>query len=217
MGDESESDISSLEDNSPPPKKLARRDKSKPQKKPKNTAKTETKAKSSSPTKSQSPQTKVDASDSELSSLIDDTPKSKKVKSMKNTSKAQKPSKSKITKGNTKDENLDPIEAEIKSLQGWLLKCGIRKLWHRELAPYKTSKEKVAHLKQMLKDVGMVGRYSLDKARKIKDRRELELDLEAVQDFSKKFGAEGNRKGGVTAMQALQDVGFDMEDGEETD
>jgi hypothetical protein len=189
----------------------------KQQPKSKNITKQEKNAKSS-PTKSQSPPKRVDESDSDMSSLIDDIPKPKKTKNVKaSTTKAEKPTKSKITKGKAKDESLDPKDAEIKSLQGWLLKCGVRKLWHKELAPYDTQKEKIAHLKQMLKDVGMGGRYSQEKARQIKEQRELAADLEAVQDFSKHFGAKGERENRGGAIQALQDMGFNIEDGEETD
>jgi len=42
----------------------------------------------------------------------------------------------------------------------------------------------------MLADVGMAGRYSNERARKIKEERELAADLEAVQQGAKAWGAE---------------------------
>ncbi|CAD0040913.1 unnamed protein product [Aureobasidium pullulans] len=42
----------------------------------------------------------------------------------------------------------------------------------------------------MLKDAGMDGRYSEQKANTIKERRELEADLEAVQQGNKQWGNE---------------------------
>lgn len=89
---------------------------------------------------------------------------------------------------------MTPDEAEIKRLQGWLVKCGIRKLWHRELAAYDNPKAKIRHLKDMLKDAGMDGRYSVEKARAIKEQRELAADLEAVTEGAKIWGHEGDDK-----------------------
>jgi hypothetical protein len=88
------------------------------------------------------------------------------VEDPKPTGKRQKATQKKTTKRKTKgattkqDLSVDPVQEEIKRLQGWLVKCGIRKMWSRELAPYGTSKDKIKHLKEMLKDAGMDGRYS---------------------------------------------------------
>lgn len=123
-------------------------------------------------------------SDSEMSVLIDDGPPRKRAKPDKSAQtkrKAAKPKPSKV-------DALTPQEAEIKRLQGWLLKCGIRKLWHKELASYDTPSEKIRHLKDMLRDAGMEGRYSVEKARQIKERRELAADLEAVTEGNKAWG-----------------------------
>ena len=144
---------------------------------------------------------KEDVSESELSSLIDEPPPKKKhqKKSPSNkptrAEKFAKPAKANPSK--SKDlKDLDPQEAEIKRLQGWLVKCGIRKLWHKELAPYDTSRAKIDHLKNMLKDVGMDGRYSVEKAGKIKEQRELAAELDAVQEGAKRWGqVDSNEEG----------------------
>ena len=44
----------------------------------------------------------------------------------------------------------------------------------------------------MLKDVGMEGRFSEQKATAIKERRELAADLEAVQEGAKQWGHESD-------------------------
>ncbi|OJD37062.1 transcriptional regulator [Diplodia corticola] len=123
-------------------------------------------------------------SDSDMSVLLDEPPKKKQQKKGAST-KASKPANNK-SKSNDKD--VDPQEAEIKRLQGWLIKCGIRKLWGKELKPFETPKAKISHLKDLLKDAGMEGRYSVEKARQIKERRELAADLEAVQEGAKRWG-----------------------------
>ncbi|KAI4748572.1 hypothetical protein E4T50_01159 [Aureobasidium sp. EXF-12298] len=129
-------------------------------------------------------------SESEMSVVLDEAPpKRKKSTSAGPKTKAQPKAKSAKAAAKPSAE-LSEEEQTIKRLQGELLKCGVRKLWHRELASYDTPRAKIGHLKQMLKDVGMVGRFSEQKAKAIKERRELEADLEAVQEGAKQWGNE---------------------------
>lgn len=148
---------------------------------------------SMSRTASSSEQPEVEAdndSSSELSSVIDDLPppaKTKKASISKNaTSKSSKSFTSKSKPKATSD--ISPEAEEIKRLQGWLVKCGIRKVWGKELKPYDTPKAKIAHLKSMLAEAGMTGRYSNDKAAQIKEARELAADIEAVQEGNERWG-----------------------------
>lgn len=136
-------------------------------------------------------------SESEMSVVLDEAPpKKQRKKSASAGPKAKAAPKAKATKASDKPAKEEtPDEAEIKRLQGWLVKCGIRKLWHRELAPYDAPKAKIKHLKEMLKDAGMDGRYSEPKAKAIKERRELEADLEAVQEGAKQWGNESGDDG----------------------
>jgi hypothetical protein len=139
----------------------------------------------------------AEGSESEMSVVLDEAPKKQRKKSASTGTKAKVAPKAKATKASakpTKEET--PDEAEIKRLQGWLVKCGIRKLWHRELAPYDAPKARIKHLKEMLKDAGMDGRYSEPKAKAIKERRELEADLEAVQEGAKQWGNESGDEEG---------------------
>jgi hypothetical protein len=132
-----------------------------------------------------SKQATKDLSESELSELIDEEPKRKPKK------RIDKPKDSKKrTKKTTKSSDLDPDAEEIKRLQGWLVKCGIRKVWGKELGPYQTSKEKIRHLKGMLSDAGMTGRYSIEKASQVREKRELEADLEAVKEGDRLWGTK---------------------------
>ncbi|KAH0096980.1 hypothetical protein KCU66_g16050, partial [Aureobasidium melanogenum] len=126
-------------------------------------------------------------SESEMSVVLDEAPPKRK-KSTSAGPKTKTQPKAKATKAAAKPSELSEEEQTIKRLQGELVKCGVRKLWHRELASYDTPRAKIGHLKQMLKDVGMVGRFSEQKAKAIKERRELEADLEAVQQGAKQWG-----------------------------
>ncbi|KAK8183177.1 hypothetical protein HDK77DRAFT_303742 [Phyllosticta capitalensis] len=173
--------------------------------------------------KSSEPSDKTADSESELSSLLDEAPPPKAKRQKKSASVEKKPAKTKVTKVKQEKE-VDPQDAEIKRLQGWLVKCGIRKVWGKELKPFTTPREKISHLKGMLKDAGMDGRYSVEKARQIKERRELAADLEAVQEGNKKWGqsdSEGEDAKGRPRRRlarGLKDLeGLIDEDGEESD
>jgi hypothetical protein len=138
----------------------------------------------------------VEDDESDLSSVIDDLPPKKKRSSKPKSSSpsASSKSKPKAQKSNktASKPDLSPDEEEIKRVQSWLLKCGIRKLWHRELAPYATPKEKIKHLKSMLEEVGMTGRFSAEKARQIKESRELAAELEEARKFNEQWGQAGS-------------------------
>jgi len=117
---------------------------------------------------------------SDLSSVIDDPkPKKKRQKqpapstSTKSRTKSKSASKDepsaeivKLTSSKSAANNasktatrLSPDEEEIKRLQSQLLRCGVRKLWHRELSGYSTARAKISRLRIMLEDVGMTGRF----------------------------------------------------------
>ena len=160
-------------------------------------------------------------SESEMSEVLDEVPPSKKKgqKAPATSKKEKKPVKTKPKD----DANIDPQEAEIKRLQSWLLKCGIRKMWYKELAPYTSPKAKINHLKSMLKDAGMDGRYSVEKAKQIKEDREFKAELEAVQEGAKQWGEttvteEDERKPRRRLAKGLKELDFLGDDeGEETD
>lgn len=170
----------------------------------------------------------ADNSDSELSVLIDNEPAPKKKRKSKDSSTKPKTS---ATKSSTKakPDAEDPDQAEIKRLQGWLVKCGIRKLWGKELKPYESPKAKAKHLRDMLAKAGMSGRYSIEKANQIKEARELAADIEAVQEGAERWGAEDEEGGRAEKdddadarparrlVRGAKNYDFLSSDGEETD
>ncbi|KAL8696087.1 MAG: hypothetical protein Q9201_007833 [Fulgogasparrea decipioides] len=162
-------------------------------------------------------------SESDLSSLIDECPKPKK-RSRKASSEKPKPRKKEVSKsGKTAQQPTDPDTEEIKRLQGWLVKCGIRKMWFKELAPYDTPKAKIRHLKDMLAEAGMTGRYSQEKATHIREERELRADLADVQAGNKQWGKveledENGGKPRRRLARGLQELDFlGDKDGDDTD
>ena len=122
-----------------------------------------------------------------MSDVIDEEPKPKRrIKGTTEPKKKGEPKKRGPKP--SKSEDVDPEAEEIRRLQGWLVKCGIRKVWGRELKSHETPKEKIRHLKGMLSETGMTGRYSIEKANQIRETRELHADLEAVQEGAKRWG-----------------------------
>lgn len=166
-----------------------------------------------------------DASDDEMSEVLDEAPKAKGRKRRSDSGKPRAKKTETTNRKKSSEQSTDPDADEIKRLQGWLIKCGIRKMWHRELAPYDDSKAKIGHLKKLLADAGMTGRYSIEKANQIKEERELRADLEAVQEGAKAWGKaesegedEASSRPKRRLARGLQELSFlNDEDGEETD
>lgn len=177
------SPLSSVIDDEPPPPKKQRKPKAAPAKKTKAAVEDD------------------DGDSSELSSVIDDEPPAKKKRKSKESAgkkAAAAPAKGgaprKSGGGGGGGEDADPDEAEVKKLQGQLVKCGVRKIWGFELKGCGgDAKAKVRHLRGMLRDVGMDGRFSEAKAREIKERRELAAELEAVNEMNDLWGVGGRR------------------------
>ncbi|TDZ48218.1 hypothetical protein CTRI78_v008364 [Colletotrichum trifolii] len=128
----------------------------------------------------------VDDTTSELSDVIDEPPKPKRKK--KEAGDGTKAPKAKKPTASSED----PDDVEIKKLQSQLVKCGIRKIWGIELKQCGDNKKaRIKHLKEMLKEVGMDGRFSEAKAREIKERKELADELAAVTEMNANWGAGG--------------------------
>lgn len=166
----------------------------------------------------QKPDEEDDGNSSELSSVIDEpNPPKRKFKAKNDGAKASSKSTSKPA------AESDPNAEEIKRLQGWLAKCGIRKVWGKELKPFETSKAKINHLKQLLADVGLTGRYSNEKAAQIKEARELAADIEAVQEGNERWGKNDDEEDAESGrpkrrlVRGAQNYDFLSSDGEETD
>ncbi|PON30403.1 hypothetical protein TGAM01_v200842 [Trichoderma gamsii] len=153
----------------------------------------------------------------EYSDVIDEPPPTKRKRGEKKEGSSKlKASKPAVKKEATATD--DPKDAEIKKLQSHLTKCGVRKLWHMELKQYgDNAGAKIRHLKKMLSDIGMDGRFSEAKAREIKEMRELQADVEAAQEMDRLWGtSSGGRasrsKSSATKQETKADSGEENED-----
>jgi hypothetical protein len=180
-------------------------------------------------------------SDSELSSLLDEPPVKKKKKPAKAPPKvpAAAESDGKLSSG-PDDSDAAPTKSPkrgnkskgkpssaaatddvLKTLQTQLAKCGIRKQWKRELASLGSDKERAQHLRGLLREAGVTGRFSERLAREIRERRELEGEIRDAETFEKQWGLEAERAAKEarekrrSAAQRYAELGFGSDDDEE--
>ncbi|KAJ2658142.1 hypothetical protein IWW48_004163 [Coemansia sp. RSA 1200] len=77
----------------------------------------------------------------------------------------------------------------IDNLKSYINKCGLRKVWSKELAGMNGTQQ-MRHLKKVLDDLGMEGRPTLEKCKKIKAKRELQAELAAMDQDNIIDGSE---------------------------
>ena len=92
---------------------------------------------------------------------------------IKEASVGQKSKKTKALSTKSVKENT------IERLKGYINKCGVRKVWKRELYDL-NEKAQIARLDAILRELGMEGRPTLEKCKAIKERREFEEELRAL-------------------------------------
>ena len=73
---------------------------------------------------------------------------------------------------------------QTRIFQSLVVACGVRKVWSKELKGLDKPSEQIRHLRQMLTDLGMSGRMSLEQAKAIKEKREFEQELSACPQLS---------------------------------
>jgi len=123
-------------------------------------------------------------SGSDMSSLFGDEPSKPTDTSGAKTS-MKKPEKEKaVTKPKMKLTGaLSKDEATIKRLKSFVTACGVRKPWAKVFKDCPRHSQQIRKLKELLAELGMTGRLSMEQAKQIKEKRELAQELEDVQSF----------------------------------
>lgn len=75
-----------------------------------------------------------------------------------------------------KIEEASKSEKQIKVLKRYILKCGVRKTWSKELAGM-SELQSIEHLKKILRELGVKGKPSSSKCESIKIKLETEREL----------------------------------------
>ncbi|KAI5895545.1 uncharacterized protein SCHCODRAFT_01031472 [Schizophyllum commune H4-8] len=141
-------------------------------------------------------------SDSELSVLIDEPPKRKRKSSTKDKGKGTK-EKAK-TRSRKSGPELSKDEETIKRLKSFVVACGVRKVWSKFFKAENADRpsDQIRALRKLLADLGMTGRLSLEQAKAIREKRELEQELEDVQQFAAKMTGRASRSATKNAKAA---------------
>ncbi|OSX64344.1 hypothetical protein POSPLADRAFT_1073872, partial [Postia placenta MAD-698-R-SB12] len=153
-----------------------------------------------------------DKSESEMSVLIDEPPKRGRKRSGKDgetKTKAKREPKEKKSKPPAKELSKD--EETVKRLKSLVVACGVRRVWAKEFKDLERPSDQIKRLKQILADLGMTGRMSLEQAKAIREKRELAQELEDVQTFAKAIETGPGSKRSRTKVQRQQQVSDDEE------
>ncbi|KAJ2873564.1 hypothetical protein GGH93_003135 [Coemansia aciculifera] len=123
-----------------------------------------------------------DADESEVSELDDDdvpvpTSAAQKKRALA-TSKSPQAAK-RAKKDDSGGKLSKSSETTITNLKQYITKCGLRKVWAKELAGL-SGAQQIQHLKDILSELGMEGRPTLEKCKKIKAKRDLLAELEEI-------------------------------------
>ncbi|KAJ2829189.1 hypothetical protein GGI24_002200 [Coemansia furcata] len=156
-----------------------------------------------------------DASESEVSEVDDDVPVATPVAKKKRASTPSKsPQTAKRAKvGESGGKLSKSSETTITNLKQYITKCGLRKVWAKELAGM-SGAQQIQHLKDMLSELGMEGRPTLEKCKKIKAKRDLLAELEEIGGGDDEpdlapVSSKRSRRGGSTKV--VQDDDSDEE------
>lgn len=151
---------------------------------------------SQSPAKKKNEVPPAEESDSDMSVLIDSTPpvkKSPKTKS-KDVSRLPKSTKSKPKEADNIKSTGSSDQERIKELKSLVFKCGVRKNWSKELPSSMSASQQISHLTNLLHSLGMKGKLSAGKAKKIKEERELKDELDFIVETAKTLGTGHRRR-----------------------
>ncbi|OJA08073.1 hypothetical protein AZE42_02235 [Rhizopogon vesiculosus] len=107
-----------------------------------------------------------------------------------------------------------PKKRQKKQDKAMVVACGVRKVWKKEFADLDTPSEQIKRLKEILKDLGMSGRLSLEKAKSIRAKRELAQELKDVQEFAETSRRREMRK--ENGVSENEDLGSESDDEDDT-
>ncbi|GLB44272.1 putative transcriptional regulator [Lyophyllum shimeji] len=120
-----------------------------------------------------------------------------------------KPKQTKSTGDLSKDE------ATIKRLKSFVLACGVRKPWAKVFKDYPHPSQQIKKLKEILAELGMTGRLSMEQAKRIKAQRELAQELEDVRSFEQSVLSRSSRSRTTSAARPVKSEESEDEESDE--
>ncbi|KAM3586907.1 hypothetical protein VKS41_001956 [Umbelopsis sp. WA50703] len=124
---------------------------------------------------------------------------------------ASKKLSSKVTHGDSKSEET------IKRLKNYVNKCGIRKVWSKELADCNTASTQIARLKAILQDLGVEGRPTLEKCEKVKSERELKAEIESLSTDNILETKKRNASSAAPISEDAEEIADEVEEAKKND
>ncbi|BFZ63581.1 hypothetical protein YB2330_004712 [Saitoella coloradoensis] len=127
------------------------------------------------PTKKSRKRKSTGGSPSDSEDILDDAPKPKKKS-------APKKEPVKRAKKDSKDSTpVDPEQEKVDNLKKVIVACGVRKQWVKEFADKPDPASQIKHCRKILSDLGMKGEPTISKAKTLRENREFEAEVQALQ------------------------------------
>ncbi|KAI8582206.1 hypothetical protein K450DRAFT_227897 [Umbelopsis ramanniana AG] len=144
-----------------------------------------------------------ESNETDHESIDEDAPPTKKSRTKKTaTKKTAKP-----TDGESKSEET------IKRLKSYINKCGVRKIWSKELAGCETANSQIAKLQSILRDLGVEGRPTVEKCEKIRSERELKAEIDSLSRDNILASEKRATRSVVPPVDAVEDTTEEVEVG----
>ncbi|KAG5651522.1 hypothetical protein H0H81_008334 [Sphagnurus paluster] len=164
----------------------------------------------------------VENSGDEFSSLFGGSPgagkkpstSKDKVHKEKLTQQKAKSKEDTTGKSNMKSTSESKDEVTIKRLKSFVNACGVRKPWTKIFQDSPKPSQKIKKLKEILAELGMTGRMSMEQAKKIRRKRELAQELEDVQSFEQSALVRGSRSQTASTSRHTKTVQSDDDESE---
>ncbi|KAI8848728.1 hypothetical protein BC829DRAFT_433010 [Chytridium lagenaria] len=138
-------------------------------------------------------------------SLDEGSEKENEEKPPQKKRRTKKAEKTAEDKSGSKQEISEKDTKEIERLKGYVVKCGVRKIWGVEFKG-KNGRDRIAYLRNMLTELGITGRPSLELCKKIKAQREwaqeqAELDASNILDAGRSSRRARTGRGSVKPIR----------------
>lgn len=139
----------------------------------------------------------------------------KKEKKVKNEIKKEKEVKIKMSK--PKKEKVDEAQdiksstkgvsgksLQIEKLKSYVFKCGVRKVWKKELEGLSES-QSIAKIQSILRELGIEGKPSLEQCKAIKAKREFEAEMREIDASNIIEGKRRRRSDDLTKKMIISE------------
>ncbi|KAL0094585.1 hypothetical protein F4703DRAFT_1922200 [Phycomyces blakesleeanus] len=110
---------------------------------------------------------------------------------------------------------VSPNEEKIKRLKQYVSKCGVRKQWAKEFSNCTSPKQQIKRLQEILVELGVEGRPTIEKCEKIKAQREIQDELASLDTQNILNDDKGVHTRGRRVRKPRKIVGEDDEENED--